>query len=282
MTLGGPIDLTLGSPCDAPPEVAVRAMSEASDTLGPYGRSVGSPAYREAAAAWMRRRLNVDVDPGAVAACVGTKEFVGGLALLLAPLVDRARDVVLVPAVAYPNGYSAVVDGGTVISAPDADELRIRAERGAREVSLALQRRGDLPPLPATRGEPDRSEAALRNLPPIPEAALSRNSLIGHIVVTPGGQALLDSQVPGMLVGMSHVNGWERMTLAGIQQFASATLTDENGRFRLEMPQIIPAFGQPHGHLAYDSGDFETVFLRPVMASAKDKSLEAHFVLKPV
>ncbi|MCB2068100.1 MAG: cellulase family glycosylhydrolase [Erythrobacter sp.] len=135
--------------------------------------------------------------------------------------------VIRIPAVAYPNGYSAVVDGGTVISAPDADELRIRAERGAREVSLALQRRGDLPPLPATRGEPDRSEAALRNLPPIPEAALSRNSLIGHIVVTPGGQALLDSQVPGMLVGMSHVNGWERMTLAGIQQFASATLTDE-------------------------------------------------------
>ena len=60
-----------------------------------------------------------------------------------------------------------------------------------------------------------------------------------------------------------------------------ATLTDENGQFRLEMPQIVPAFGQPHGHLAYDSGDYETVFLRPVMRSARDKSLEAHFVLKP-
>jgi protocatechuate 3,4-dioxygenase beta subunit len=65
-------------------------------------------------------------------------------------------------------------------------------------------------------------------------------------------------------------------------QSHGATLTDENGVFRLEMPQIIPAFGQPHGHLAYDSGDFETVFLRPVMASSKDRSLEAHFVLKPV
>jgi len=60
-----------------------------------------------------------------------------------------------------------------------------------------------------------------------------------------------------------------------------ATLTDENGKFRLEMPQIVPAFGQPHGHLAYDSGDFETVFLRPVMSSAKDTSLNADFVLKP-
>jgi hypothetical protein len=61
-----------------------------------------------------------------------------------------------------------------------------------------------------------------------------------------------------------------------------ATLTDKNGAFRLEMPQIIPVFGQPHGHLAYDSGAFETVFLRPVMRSAKDTSLEAHFVLRPV
>ncbi|WP_300062110.1 twin-arginine translocation pathway signal [uncultured Roseobacter sp.] len=61
-----------------------------------------------------------------------------------------------------------------------------------------------------------------------------------------------------------------------------ATLTDANGAFRLEMPQIVPAFGQPHGHLAYDSEEFDTVFLRPVMASAGETSLEAHFVLQPV
>ncbi len=61
-----------------------------------------------------------------------------------------------------------------------------------------------------------------------------------------------------------------------------ATLTDANGVFRLEMPQIVPAFGQPHGHLSYDSGDYKSVFLRPVMPSAKATSLEAHFVLEPV
>ncbi len=60
-----------------------------------------------------------------------------------------------------------------------------------------------------------------------------------------------------------------------------ATLTDENGEFRLEMPQIVPAFGQAHGHLAYDSDDFKTVFLRPVMSSSKDTTLSAHFVLQP-
>ncbi|MEL6481994.1 MAG: twin-arginine translocation pathway signal [Pseudomonadota bacterium] len=65
-----------------------------------------------------------------------------------------------------------------------------------------------------------------------------------------------------------------------------ATLTDANGAFRMDMPQIVPAFGQPHGHLAYDAefdgNGFETVFLRPVMPSARDKTLAAHFVLKPV
>ncbi|MFV2052400.1 twin-arginine translocation pathway signal [Aliiroseovarius sp. YM-037] len=65
-----------------------------------------------------------------------------------------------------------------------------------------------------------------------------------------------------------------------------ATLTDADGVFRIEMPQIVPAFGQPHGHLAYDAdyddGGFETVFLRPVMARASDTNLHVEFVLRPV
>lgn len=65
------------------------------------------------------------------------------------------------------------------------------------------------------------------------------------------------------------------------QRSHGATLTDENGIFKLEMPQIVPAFGQAHGHLAYDSDEYETVFLRPVMSSPKDTTLSADFVLKP-
>ena len=53
----------------------------------------------------------------------------------------------------------------------------------------------------------------------------------------------------------------------------------------MEMPQIVPAFGQPHAHLAYDAdhdrNGFETVFLRPVMSSANDTRLSADFVLRP-
>ena len=64
-------------------------------------------------------------------------------------------------------------------------------------------------------------------------------------------------------------------------QSHGATLSDANGEYRIEMPQIVPAFGQANGHLAYDSDDFKTVFLRPVMASSKDTTLSADFVLEP-
>ncbi|MEM8540864.1 MAG: twin-arginine translocation pathway signal [Pseudomonadota bacterium] len=60
-----------------------------------------------------------------------------------------------------------------------------------------------------------------------------------------------------------------------------SVLTKADGSYQLEMSQIVPNFGQPHGHLAYDDSEFETVFLRPVMNSASDTSLQADFILAP-
>jgi hypothetical protein len=60
-----------------------------------------------------------------------------------------------------------------------------------------------------------------------------------------------------------------------------SVLTRADGSFELEMAQIVPNFGQPHAHLAYDDGAFQTVFLRPVMPSARDTSVSANFVLAP-
>ncbi|MFN0264314.1 twin-arginine translocation pathway signal [Tepidamorphus sp. 3E244] len=73
------------------------------------------------------------------------------------------------------------------------------------------------------------------------------------------------------------------------QRSHGATLTAADGTFQMDMPQIVPTFGQPHGHLAYDAeqdeafggGTFETVFLRPVMSSASETTLHADFVLQP-
>lgn len=76
---------------------------------------------------------------------------------------------------------------------------------------------------------------------------------------------------------------WAATTLGGEREPRNhgSVLTAADGTFRLEMEQIVPNFGQPHAHLAYDDGAFETVFLRPVMPSARDTSVAAHFVLAP-
>lgn len=76
---------------------------------------------------------------------------------------------------------------------------------------------------------------------------------------------------------------WAATTLGGEREPRNhgSVLTAADGSFRLEMEQVVPNFGQPHGHLAYDDGAFETVFLRPVMPSPRDTSLAAHFVLAP-
>ena len=87
----------------------------------------------------------------------------------------------------------------------------------------------------------------------------------------------------GMLLEGQRIQIWAHTTEGHErdQRSHGATLTNANGEFRLEMPQIVPAFGQAHGHLAYDSGEFETVFLRPVMARSSDTTLHADFVLVP-
>jgi hypothetical protein len=76
---------------------------------------------------------------------------------------------------------------------------------------------------------------------------------------------------------------WAATTLGGERDPRNhgSVLTADDGSFRLETEQIVPNFGQPHAHLAYDDGAFGTVFLRPVMPSASDTSVSADFVLAP-
>ncbi|WP_121068464.1 twin-arginine translocation pathway signal [Chachezhania antarctica] len=76
---------------------------------------------------------------------------------------------------------------------------------------------------------------------------------------------------------------WAATTLGGEREPRNhgSVLTGPDGRYELEMEQIVPNFGQPHAHLAYDDGTFRTVFLRPVMSSARDTSVQADFVLAP-
>jgi aspartate/methionine/tyrosine aminotransferase len=112
---GGAIDLSIGTPCDAPPQAVVDRLSSSGTERG-YPSSVGSGALRSAAAGWMARRFGLDVDPEHIAACVGTKEFVASAAWFLHLRTPR-RDTVIVPAVAYPTyAMGAVLAGCRVVA----------------------------------------------------------------------------------------------------------------------------------------------------------------------
>jgi len=114
---GGLVDLSIGTPIDAPPAAAVAALAASGAERG-YPASSGSPAYREAAAGWLERRLGVTVEPGALAACVGTKEFVAGTPSLLR-LRTPDRDTVLHPQVAYPSyAMGATLAGCRAVAVP--------------------------------------------------------------------------------------------------------------------------------------------------------------------
>jgi succinyldiaminopimelate transaminase len=99
---GGPIDLSIGTPCDAPPPEVVAALADSTRAQG-YPPSIGTAALREAAANWIARRLGATVDPvNQIAACVGTKEFVASTPQYL-KLRTPDKDTVLYPAISYPT-----------------------------------------------------------------------------------------------------------------------------------------------------------------------------------
>jgi succinyldiaminopimelate transaminase len=127
---GGLVDLSIGTPYDPPPAEVVAALSSSGTERG-YPSSVGTTAFREAAAGWMRRRLDVDVPVDDIAACIGTKELVAALPQWL-HLRDPSRDTVLYPAVSYPSyamgatlagcrGVAVDVEGGRLDAVDPAD-----------------------------------------------------------------------------------------------------------------------------------------------------------------
>jgi succinyldiaminopimelate transaminase len=108
---GGAVDLSIGTPCDPPPDAVISALATATSARG-YPPSIGTPVFRRAAAQWVQRRLGAVVDPDTeVAACVGSKEFVASLPQYL-QLRDPSRDTVLYPAVSYPTYEMGAVLAG--------------------------------------------------------------------------------------------------------------------------------------------------------------------------
>jgi succinyldiaminopimelate transaminase len=114
---GGVVDLSIGTPCDPPLPAVVAALASSNAERG-YPASIGSDPLRQAAAAWMQRRFDINIPTADIAACIGTKEFVASTPAYL-KLRSPDRNVVLFPAVAYPTyEMGAILAGCKPVAVP--------------------------------------------------------------------------------------------------------------------------------------------------------------------
>jgi succinyldiaminopimelate transaminase len=155
---GGMVDCSIGTPVDPMPEVAVRALSDSAGAATGYPPSIGSVTLRTAASTWIGRRFGVEIDAGAVIACVGTKEVVASLPRLLS-LRDPSRDTVLYPGVSYPTyAMGAELAGLRAVPVPVDDRWRldlsaVDADDASRALVLWLNDPANPTGITATRDE---------------------------------------------------------------------------------------------------------------------------------
>ena len=122
---GGLVDCSVGTPVDPMPDLAVRALINAAAAATGYPATIGSVAYRAAAAAWIDRRFGCAVTPDQIVACVGTKELVASLPRALS-LRDPSRDIVLYPAASYPTyAMGATLAGLQAVPVPVDDRWHL-------------------------------------------------------------------------------------------------------------------------------------------------------------
>lgn len=118
---GGAVNLSIGTPVDPTPQLVQDALKAAANAPG-YPTVHGTPALREAIAAWFERRRGVPgLDPRNIMPTVGSKELVAWLPLLLGL---KPGDVVVRPKVAYPTyDIGATFAGVTSVATDNLDEL---------------------------------------------------------------------------------------------------------------------------------------------------------------
>ena len=117
----GIVDLSVGTPVDPTPDLAVVALARAANSPG-YPLTSGTPELRAAIAGYLQRRWGADqIIAAATLPVIGTKELVAWLPTLLGL---GPTHVVVVPTMAYPTyAVGAAMAGCRVVAADDLEAL---------------------------------------------------------------------------------------------------------------------------------------------------------------
>ena len=122
---GTAIDMSIGTPHDAPPQSVVDALATSNSERG-YPSSIGSLDFRTAAAGWLDTQCGVAIDPMNIGATIGLKEFVAGLPHWLRHR-NPDKDTVLYPAVSYPSyAMGARLAHGRAVAVPVDENWRMQ------------------------------------------------------------------------------------------------------------------------------------------------------------
>ncbi|WP_104084103.1 succinyldiaminopimelate transaminase [Cryobacterium sp. Y11] len=116
----GIVDLSIGSPVDATPDVVQHALRTSADAHA-YPQTVGTPALQQAIIAWYARRRGVTGLTGKnVLPTIGSKELV---ALMPFMLGLGEGDTIVHPLAAYPTyAIGAAIAGATALASDDPAE----------------------------------------------------------------------------------------------------------------------------------------------------------------
>jgi len=158
------VDLSAGDADLPPPRIAVETLAEAAadPAMSRYAFQVGLIEFREAAAAYMKRRFDVTVDPMTeLLPLIGSKN---GLAHLPMAVLDSG-DVCIVPEPGYP-AYM-----GSVLADADVERFPLRAD---------LDYLVELETLPAERLA--RTRLAFLNYPNNPTTAIAPHEYLARTV----------------------------------------------------------------------------------------------------
>lgn len=226
------IDFGVGDPDQPTPAFVIDRLRHAAGNPANhrYPHDQGLPAFRAAAADFLRRRYGVELDPdGEVLALIGTKEGLGHLAIA----VVNPGDLVLCPDPGYP-----VYRSGTIFAGGQPWPLPLVADRGWLPDLEAI------PPQVARR-----AKLMYLNYPNNPTGAVADRAFLEHAVQFARRHGII----------LAHDAAYSEMCYEEADRAASVLQIDGAREVAIELHSLSKTFNMTGWRLGFAAGNREVL-----------------------